>query len=114
MTKTKKETPWSKLDHEGKKKRLGELWGEGLSDKAIGDRLAATKGQIVGFRHTHLSNLTGENRQPLAPATPATASSEDTEATIVTPAIHSVPVQESPRMPNKPRFVAEDTEASTE
>lgn len=57
-----KEKPWSKLDHSSKLERITSLWNEGLSDAQIAAKLSASKGQIVGYRHQHLPNVTGATR----------------------------------------------------
>lgn len=66
MTRQKKEIPWAKLSKEEKISRLSELWVQGLSDDKIAAILSATKGQVVGFRHTH-TKLTAKNRGATAP-----------------------------------------------
>jgi hypothetical protein len=54
-----RELRWSKLDEETKKLYVRILRGIGLSDERIGDFLSASKGQVVGFRHRRLPDLTG-------------------------------------------------------
>lgn len=58
----KKEKPWSRLDHAARLVRIETLWNEGRSDQEIAKALSATKGQIVGYRHTHLPGVTAATR----------------------------------------------------
>ena len=58
----KKEKPWSRLDHATRLERIETLWNDGMSDQAIAKALSATKGQIVGYRHTHLPGVTTATR----------------------------------------------------
>ncbi len=57
----KKGTTWSTMTKEEKIAQLSALWRKGLSDEKIATELRATKGQVVGFRHTQ-TKLTSANR----------------------------------------------------
>lgn len=105
--------PWADLSFDQRKHRIRTLRGKGDSDEVIADKLSASKGQIVGFRHRHLPELTGDKRTPAdtPPAieeqpefTPAVPHPPNAESQISEPP-H---VEELPRMPAKPRFVAEE------
>lgn len=53
---------WTKLTFDEKKIAVRARRERGLSDEDIGNELRATKGQVVGFRHRHLPELTGKER----------------------------------------------------
>ena len=53
---------WAKMSFDEKKGIILEGRRAKKSDEAIGEGVGARKGQIVGFRHRHLPELTGKSR----------------------------------------------------
>jgi hypothetical protein len=84
------------LSHKRKVRIITALRKKGLSDEAIGERLQATKGQIVGFRHRHIPELTGPSRGSVETGATDTPSA-DPGVHVETPGhAESAPVEETP------------------
>lgn len=74
MARKTAKTAWGSLSRERKKEAVREAWVErALSDEDIAEERGATKGQIVGFRHRHLPELTGKDRTELTMSTASPA-----------------------------------------
>lgn len=89
---------WRDLSFEQRKEQVRLLREEGLSDEAIGEKLAATKGQIVGFRHRHQPELTGAasgKRKIATRAVTAQESNTKHEGSMLSPA---------PQEPEEPKI----------
>lgn len=50
------------MSHDEKVAAVQAGRSDGLTDEQIGDEHGATKGQVVGFRHRHVPELTGKER----------------------------------------------------
>lgn len=120
MTKSKKKT-WDQLDHETRLERITTLWNDGKSDKEIAEELSATKGQVVGYRHTHLPNVTAATRgmrqsvpspmpRPKAASIPhkaAKAEQPEPMPPAPSPEVRSSPPKESRMSSRSSRLIAE-------
>lgn len=53
---------WGRMSHNEKVAFIKSGRTSGLSDEQIGDTCGATKGQVVGYRHRHVPELTGKER----------------------------------------------------
>jgi hypothetical protein len=72
----KRTIPWARLSHEEKKAAVRDGRTRGLSDEAIASERGATKGQVVGFRHRHLPELTSTKKSGAKESTVATKATQ--------------------------------------